>query len=81
MKQRVHKKADISADFAVAKDRGESPAEMEPLLPLFVHRQSQQIRIGHLLMTDQLLGEGLQGIYQTDFIGPESVRWMCEVGP
>src|SRR2546429_2880257 len=23
---------DISADFAVAKDRGESPAEMEPLL-------------------------------------------------
>src|SRR2546430_6784853 len=32
METSAHKKADISADFAVAKDRGESPAEMEPLL-------------------------------------------------
>jgi Fic family protein len=32
METSAHKNADISADFAVAKDRGESPAEMEPLL-------------------------------------------------
>src|SRR5437588_3505881 len=32
MKQRMHNKADISADFAVAKDRGSSDAEMGSLL-------------------------------------------------
>src|SRR5246500_5690423 len=32
MNQTMHNKADISSDFAVAKDRGESRAEMEPLL-------------------------------------------------
>jgi hypothetical protein len=32
MVPRPHRGADISADFAAAKDRGESPAEMEPLL-------------------------------------------------
>lgn len=32
MAARTYKKADISADLAVAMDRGESPADMEPLL-------------------------------------------------
>jgi hypothetical protein len=69
-----------TAGGALLREQGQDGSIHGGELGLLVHGKPEQVGVGDLLVTRQPPGERLSGLHETDFVRPEAMRRVVQVG-
>jgi hypothetical protein len=64
---------------SVLTQQGSKTLVQSSQLPFLMHRQTQQVGIRDLLVSNKSIFEALHGFVERNVVGPEPVSWMLHV--